>query len=700
MECPASEATKQMVAETYGRIASDSHMRSPGAEQWGYSPEDVGSLPDTADLGLSCGNPLLGFELYPGAVVVDLGSGAGLDAFIAARKVGPTGRVIGVDFAASMVERAAINARQAGCDNVEFRLGEIEALPIESGSVDVVTSNCVLNLVPDKRRAFREIERILRPGGRFVASDTVLLSMLPDWAVTSQVLYACCVSGAISKRRYLDLLVEAGLSEVEVLSERDVTRVFAHPVQTLSPTGLGLGCEDVRLPDAGVVGSITVRAFKPDPRREARLLREARPQLVLVLGLSEQIPALARALNVEPIFLVPRADRVPKGARFYQVDLADNEAIWNIVTQLRNRHDILGVCTLEGYFLSAAVDLAARLNLTLSMSEKAALCGENKLRAREVLRAAGIPGPNFGVATSLDRARLAAEELGWPLVVKPLNDSNSRLVAFCSDGDSLAASVKAILGTPTNLVHQRLVHAVLLESFVDGTEYSAEVIVHEGKAQTAAVCEKQLGPLPYFVEIGHVVPAHLSDELSHTLCTTAEAAVVAVGAQNCVAHVELKVRGSEVSLIEVNLRPAGGRMPELISNVTGWDLNNTALRLALGRPIQEPESSRAAVGIYHCLTVCEPSHVFYEQHAIELNFQGPAPLVEIDCEPGTLVHPVNSSGGGIYGRILAYAASIDRAHRVIEDVKIALNLRVEKATHLSGEEVRGRASGSWRKGCC
>jgi ubiquinone/menaquinone biosynthesis C-methylase UbiE len=175
-----------------------------------------------ADLGLGCGVPVEHAGLKPGQTVLDLGSGAGLDAFVARNEVGEVGHVIGVDMTAEMIAKARENAESSSFDNVEFRLGEIEHLPVRSDSVDVVISNCVLNLVPDKQRAFAEIFRVLKPGGHFCISDIVSSQELPDWVNGIAEAYAGCVSGAIPKLDYLKLIEEAGFSHVEVVSERRI----------------------------------------------------------------------------------------------------------------------------------------------------------------------------------------------------------------------------------------------------------------------------------------------------------------------------------------------------------------------------------------------------------------------------------------------------------------------------------------------
>ena len=175
-----------------------------------------------ADLGLSCGVPVEHAGLEPGQTVLDLGSGAGLDVFVTRSEIGETGHVIGVDMTAEMVAKARENAEQSGFDNVEFRLGEIEHLPVRSDSIDVVISNCVLNLVPDKQRAFAEIYRVLKPGGHFCISDIVSSQELPHWVKGVAEAYAGCVAGAVPKDDYLKLIQETGFSNITVATERRI----------------------------------------------------------------------------------------------------------------------------------------------------------------------------------------------------------------------------------------------------------------------------------------------------------------------------------------------------------------------------------------------------------------------------------------------------------------------------------------------
>jgi SAM-dependent methyltransferase len=189
----------------------------------GYTDAQAAVIPEGANLGLGCGNPLAFAEVKAGETVLDLGSGAGIDCFLAAREAGPTGRVIGVDMTPAMLERARANQAKGNYANVEFRLGEIEHLPVADASVDLIISNCVINLSPDKPQVFREAFRALRPGGRMLVSDLVLLRPLPPEARKSVDLYVGCVAGASLKEDYLSMMRDAGFAGVEIVHETAYT---------------------------------------------------------------------------------------------------------------------------------------------------------------------------------------------------------------------------------------------------------------------------------------------------------------------------------------------------------------------------------------------------------------------------------------------------------------------------------------------
>jgi arsenite methyltransferase len=221
-------------------------------------------VPAGANLGLGCGNPTALASLQSGEVVLDLGSGAGFDCFLAANRVGKAGKVIGVYMTTEMVEKARENASNGGYTNVEFRLGEIEDLPVIDGSIDVVISNCVINLVPNKKRAFSEAYRVLKPGGRLMISDLVLLQELPEVIRESVQSYVGCLSGAIPKDEYVRAIRKAGFTDVGILEEvpfpielmaSDVTAQAAK--ESLSVSGA-----DVKRVSSSVA-SIRVRAVKP-----------------------------------------------------------------------------------------------------------------------------------------------------------------------------------------------------------------------------------------------------------------------------------------------------------------------------------------------------------------------------------------------------------------------------------------------------
>ncbi|MBP7087768.1 MAG: arsenite methyltransferase [Candidatus Omnitrophica bacterium] len=193
----------------------------------GYSDDEMNAVPEGANLGLGCGNPVAIASLKEGDVVLDLGSGAGFDAFLAARKVGKTGRVIGVDMTPEMLERARSNAKKGDFNNVEFRSGEIEKLPIEDNVIDVIISNCVINLSPDKEAVFKEAFRVLKSGGRLMISDLVLAKDLPKQIKESVEAYVGCLAGAIKKDEYLRFIEKAGFKDIKIVSEA------SYPVDTM-----------------------------------------------------------------------------------------------------------------------------------------------------------------------------------------------------------------------------------------------------------------------------------------------------------------------------------------------------------------------------------------------------------------------------------------------------------------------------------
>ena len=217
-----SDLLLNSVKSKYGAVAestlsSDHAGVKAVAEAFGYSPEELTSIPAEANMGLSCGNPTATANLRPGDVVVDLGSGGGLDVFLSSRQVGPTGKAIGIDMTPAMIERAKASAEKGGYTNVEFHLARIDSLPLPDASVDCVISNCVINLAPDKPAVFREIARVLKPGGRLAVSDIALKAELPEALASSLAAYVGCIAGAVRIETYRDELLKAGFEYVEIV---------------------------------------------------------------------------------------------------------------------------------------------------------------------------------------------------------------------------------------------------------------------------------------------------------------------------------------------------------------------------------------------------------------------------------------------------------------------------------------------------
>ncbi len=275
-----SESIRKTVRERYGERAkagtsccgttsSCCDSTQTVSTKLGYSGQELDSIPKGADLGLGCGNPTALASLKPGETVLDLGSGAGIDCFLAANLVGETGHVIGVDMTAAMIDRARENAKKNDIDNVEFRLGEIEHLPAADGTIDAVISNCVVNLSPDKQQVFNEVYRTLKPGGRMMISDIVQLKPLPEGILKSIEAYVGCIAGASLKQDYVSMIQAAGFRDVEILSETtfdaalpssgDAKIVFDG--QEVDPEEFGM-TQDTMHDLAGSMASINVRAFK------------------------------------------------------------------------------------------------------------------------------------------------------------------------------------------------------------------------------------------------------------------------------------------------------------------------------------------------------------------------------------------------------------------------------------------------------
>jgi SAM-dependent methyltransferase len=243
----AKAVTQKTSCCSSGSCCGSTNQAQSISKKVGYSDAEMDAVPEGANLGFGCGNPVAIASLKEGDVVLDLGSGAGFDAFLAAQRVGKSGRVIGVDMTPEMLEKARANAEKGGYKNVEFRSGEIEELPVEDSSVSVIISNCVINLSPDKESVFKEAFRVLKSGGRLMVSDLVLVKELPAAIKGSVEAYVGCLAGAIKKEEYLAFIRKAGFQDVKVISES------SYPVDAMFDN-----LEDAQ----GSVASIKVSAVK------------------------------------------------------------------------------------------------------------------------------------------------------------------------------------------------------------------------------------------------------------------------------------------------------------------------------------------------------------------------------------------------------------------------------------------------------
>jgi arsenite methyltransferase len=299
-----SKAIQEVVREKYGAIAASGRSNETAgaravAEAFGYTPEELASIPAEANMGLSCGNPTATANLRPGEVVVDLGSGGGLDVFLAARKVGPTGKAVGIDMTPEMIDRARAGARKQGLTNVEFHRSTIDSIPLPDSSVDVVISNCVINLAPDKDAVLREVFRVLKPGGRVAVSDIALKKPLPPELGSDLMAYVGCIAGAVPVGDYVAGLEAAGFSAVQVVDTKRDLSCYSQaegdggccaPAATneesagagcCGPTGCSAGTTDVTAGQGGLAAllarydvnefaaSVQVYAVKPPGRASA-----------------------------------------------------------------------------------------------------------------------------------------------------------------------------------------------------------------------------------------------------------------------------------------------------------------------------------------------------------------------------------------------------------------------------------------------
>ncbi len=277
--CGPSEAVSESKAQTRCCGPSEAALESTGPAARFYSAQELDGLPETVtDVSLGCGNPLAIASLQPGEVVLDLGSGGGIDCFLAARQVGPEGKVIGLDMTTDMIKLARRNAKKIGMTNVEFRYGEMEEIPLPDSSVDVIISNCVINLSPDKDAVFQEAYRVLRPGGRLSVSDMVVDGQLPQAIRDNLNAWAGCIAGALDESDYLGKIAAAGFEQVKVVSRDfaevdDLTELEDAQVMVVGADGQVMEGEEAIafLDKAGIppqqlaqkVASIKVTAYKP-----------------------------------------------------------------------------------------------------------------------------------------------------------------------------------------------------------------------------------------------------------------------------------------------------------------------------------------------------------------------------------------------------------------------------------------------------
>ena len=275
------KSIEEAVRDKYAAVAASSLTnRSSGvqavAEAFGYSAEELQSIPAEANMGLSCGNPTATANLRPGEVVVDLGSGGGIDVLLAAKKVGPTGKAIGIDMTDEMLDRARTNAEKAGAPNAEFHKATIDNLPLEDGSTDCIISNCVINLAPDKRAVFREMARVLKPGGRVAVSDIALKKPLPPEISHDIMAYVGCIAGAIPVEEYREGLAAAGFAHVEIIDTGSDLNAYAQIEGQVGCCGSEMVPQTVTIGGSSPASSCCSPSESKTPELFARLAELAR----------------------------------------------------------------------------------------------------------------------------------------------------------------------------------------------------------------------------------------------------------------------------------------------------------------------------------------------------------------------------------------------------------------------------------------
>jgi SAM-dependent methyltransferase len=596
-----------------------------------------------------------------------------------------------------MVDLAKRRSEVSGLGNVSFQLGDISDIPFPVASFDVIVSNCVINLCADKQRVWQEIARCLKATGRAVIADTVLTHDLPLEVKQSELAFSCCVSGAAQRSDYLEMIRYAGFSDVHVVSEYNISDEYLEPLYESS----GIPASDI-----APVRSLTIQA------RLRQKSVHGRDPLVLMLG---GIPSgfdAAASIKRQVILLGPKkpGDRPLGNLRFYQHDIRSAQ---DVIARLRSDIGvdiscIEAVVSLEEYFLPLCSAISLELGLTPAMPKDTAEIGLHKVRMREVFAIARVPGPKYGVARTADEAESIAARLGLKVVVKPDNDSNSRFVALCETGNDVRSAAQDILDAKFNLVGQPLSRVVLVEEYVPGDEFSLDVVMLAGDIVFAAACRKKFGPPPYFIEIGHVYPAGLASDEYSALLKASAASLRAAGVRSGAAHIEARIKDGRCRIIEINLRPPGGRMAEMILNATGVDLRRVHLQVLAGSEVDCLEQIRALGAVYHCITVPAPSRLHYDGADIQLTGTDVLPIIELDVRSGDAVFPVAHPLGRIAGRIVAYGSTVRNAEYIAEQIQEQLKLRLEPLSQreisdlVEADRVRGTLSrsGCWGQGCC
>lgn len=417
----------------------------------------------------------------------------------------------------------------------------------------------------------------------------------------------------------------------------------------------------------------------------ASSLAGGRAEFLVLLGFSDALGGAplngARTAVFSPHFSVRDILQIDYPV---QVDFSDESAVREKLIKLSEHHQVRAVLAFDDSWVRLAAQAETWLGLKDASSAEAVLRCLNKYELRKALAEHPLLAVPHRHIETVDVLSDAIEEIGLPCVVKPVDSSNSRMVHFC---DAKSAAVAAALRVLEWSAQNSGTPRALIEAYLEGPEFSVESYTRGGETTVMAVCEKVLGPLPYFVEIGHYLPTRQPGEVEQSIAQAAKTALSVLGIDNLVTHTEVRLTAAGPKVIEINPRPAGGRLREFIQILTGYDLHEVLIQVGLG---QEPrrQQAKASHGIYHCLTAGAEGIVMYDRRYLRQPLAlGFYPLVELNVHPQEMVYPVNHKEGRVLGRILSYGRSLEAAQEEVGKILRQLQFRILPANGHEGAQA-------------